>query len=165
MRRSGFVLALLLAGAAHAQLPPQDPDWREADTPPPPALRLEGSIPLEIPGSGLRFGVDPASISVGADGVVRYVVIATGPSGAVNANYEGIRCGNGDFKVYARRSRDSNWKATGQAGWRPLYEQPVSRHSLLIARSGACAGRSANGSAAQIVQDLRTPLEMRYQRQ
>ena len=36
--------------------------------------------------------------------MVRYVVVATSDSGAVNAIYEGIRCDTGRFKVYARHN-------------------------------------------------------------
>ena len=165
MRLSLLLIALTLAAGAHAQLPAQDPDWREADAPPAPPLRSQDLIALEIPGSALRFGVDPSSISVGGDGVVRYVVVATSQSGVVNAVYEGIRCGSGDFKVYARHHPDSGWKPVKQADWRSLFESPVPRHTLQVARGGACAGRTANTSAAQIGRDLRTPLEMRYHRQ
>ena len=38
---------------------------------------LDGLIPLDIPGSTLRFGVDPASVTIGSDGIVRYVVVAS----------------------------------------------------------------------------------------
>ena len=77
--RLSRVAATFLAAAlsAHAQLVPPDPQWQEADVPAPAAVKLTGLIALDIPGSTLRFGVDPASVSVGGDGVVRYVVVAT----------------------------------------------------------------------------------------
>jgi hypothetical protein len=165
MRLSRVAAALLLvfAAAAQAQLAADDPDWREVEAHPAPALKLQGLIALDIPGSALRFGIDPSSITVGEDGVVRYVVVATSSSGVVNAMYEGIRCGSGDFKLYARHSADGGWKVVKNTDWRSLWEQPVSRHTLVIARTGACMGRAANVSRAKIVQDLRTPVERRYQ--
>ena len=152
---------LLVAAAAQAQVTADDPDWREAEAPPPPTLQLQGLIPLEVAGSALRFGIAPASITVGEDGIVRYIVVATSSSGVINAIYEGIRCDNGEFKVYARRNAAGGWNVVKDANWRPLRDQP---YSLLIARSGACEGRAANRSPARIVRDLRTPLERRYQR-
>jgi hypothetical protein len=163
MRLESTVAALALAAcAAHAQLVQQDPDWRETQAPPPPAVKLDGLIPLEIPGSNLRFGVAPASVTVGSDGIVRYVVVATSTTGTVNAIYEGIRCNTGEYKVYARHNPDSGWTPTKDSPWRSLHEQPMSRHSLLIARSGACMGHGANRTAARIVQDLRSPVDSRF---
>lgn len=163
MRLERLALALLLAAsAAHAQLADVDPDWKESEAPAPPALRTTGLIPLEIPGSQLRFGVDPASVSLGSDGVVRYVVVAASASGAVNGVYEGIRCSTGEYKVYARNA-GGGWSISG-SDWRLLHDQPRSRHSLFVARTGACIGRAPNRTAAQIVRDLRAPADLRFEK-
>ena len=163
MRLSICAVALTLAvSLSNAQLMPLDPDWRESAAPPPPALKLDGLIAIELPGSSLRFGVDPASITLGSDGVVRYVVVARSTSGAVNGLYEGLKCSTGEVKVYGRHIPDSGWRATNDAPWRPLHEQASSRHSLAIARSGACIGHAPNGSPEQIVRDLRSPIDTRF---
>jgi hypothetical protein len=164
MRLDRLLPALLLAGAAaHAQLADVDPDWREAEAPPPPAVRTTGLIPVELERSALRFGVDPASVAIGSDGIVRYVVVATSTTGTVNAMYEGIRCNTGEFKVYARYNPASGWVKSHGLQWLPLQEgQQQSRHSLAIARNGACLGRAPNRSPAQIVRDLRAPADTRF---
>ena len=154
-------LALAACGA-FGQLAPLDPDWREADAPPPPALKTERLIELEIPRSTLRYGIDPASVSVGADGVVRYVVVARSTSGAVNAMYEGIHCKTGEVKVYARHNPDSGWVKAQDPQWKSLHEVANTRHSLLIARTGACVAGGVNGSARQIVRDLAAPVDSRF---
>jgi hypothetical protein len=157
--------ALLLAAAttaSFAQLAPLDPDWRETAAPPPPALKTEGLIALEMPGALLRYGIDPTSVTLGKDGVVRYVVVATSSSGAVNASYEGIRCAAGEFKVYARHTPGSGWTLTRDSPWMPLNAQGVSRHSLFVARSGGCMGHGTNVTAADIVRDLRAPPDERF---
>ena len=143
MRLSCVIGVLLLAAAAaQAQVPADDPDWREVEAPPAPALNLQGLIPLEVAGSALRFGVDPSSITVGGDGIVRYVVVATSSSGVVNGIYEGIRCDNGQVKVYARHNATGGWLVLKDPKWRPVGEQ---RYSDVIARSGACMGAAARG--------------------
>jgi hypothetical protein len=163
MRLSVFVLAAAMAAAAaQAQVVPVDPDWRESEAPPPPAVTRTGLLPLEIPGSALSFGVDPASVSVGPDRVVRYVVVASSASGAVNAMYEGLRCGTGDFKVYARYNPQSGWSVVKDSPWRSLHELPVSRHTLQVARTGACIGHGTNRSARQIVNDLASNVDRRF---
>lgn len=163
MRISPIAAAItFFVAAAQAQVAPINPDWREAAPPPPPVLRLQGLIPLEIPRSNLRFGVDPASVSLGEDSVVRYVVVASSATGAVNAMYEGIRCGTGEVRVYARHNPDSGWTISKDSTWRSLHEGAASRHSLLVARTGACIGHGPNGSAATIVRDLSGPADARF---
>ena len=149
-------LALALAmviGAAHAQLSVPDPDWKEVEAPPPAPLRLDRLMRIEVPESTLRFGVDPASVTLSRDGIVRYVVVATS-SGAVNAFYEGIRCNTAETKLYARHNPDSGWVPVPDGQWRSLHEPRSSRHSLVIARTGACMGNAPNQSVTQIVRDL-----------
>ncbi|MBG9389991.1 CNP1-like family protein [Caenimonas aquaedulcis] len=164
MRRSLVALALTACAlASHAQLNPVDPDWKEVEAPPPGALVVDGAIPLEMPRSLLRFGVAPASVSIGADGIVRYVVVATSASGAVNGLYEGIRCNTGEFKVYARHNPGSGWVIAKDAQWKSLHETHVSAHSLAIARTGACIGHGTNQTASAILRDLRRPADRRFE--
>lgn len=166
MRRSLSALALAGAAlAAAAQVSTNSPDWKELDAPPPPPLRTQGLVPVEVGGSALRFGVDPASVTVGQDAIVRYVVVATSASGAVNALYEGIRCDNGTVRVFARHNPDSGWVAASQGGWQEMSSSTgATRHSLAIARAGACQDHAPNGSALQIVQDLRAPIDRKFER-
>ena len=166
VRRAVQTLTLImLAGAATlaaAQVVPVDPDWRESEAPPPPAPLASRMIPLDMPGSSLRFGVDAASVSVGRDGVVRYVVLAIGTGGAMNAIYEGVRCSTAEVKVYARHSAAGGWVATPTAEWQRLHEVAQSRHSLVIARNGACVGHGAAGTAADIVRNLKEGPDRRF---
>lgn len=147
---------------ASAQFSAPDPDWREADAPPPPSFSTDRLIPLDMGRGALRFGVDPASVSLGPDGVVRYVVVAASSTGAVNAMYEGIRCSSGEVRVYARHNPDSGWTRSAAVEWRTLQQVQNLRHSLTIARTGACVGGGPNRSAEQIVRDLRAPVDTRF---
>ena len=165
MLRSFLALALCSAAVCvFAQdIPNPQADWKEMDAPPPPALRTEGLIPIDVEGSTLRWGVDPASITVSSDRVVRYVVVATSSSGAVNGIYEGLRCETGSAKVFARYNPGSGWVPTPTAEWQDVRAgAAATRHSYVIARSGACSNSAPNGSAKQIVQDLKSPIERRF---
>ncbi|WP_427913506.1 CNP1-like family protein [Ramlibacter sp. MMS24-I3-19] len=149
---AGWLLAMACTCAA-AQVIPSTADWQEGEAPPPPALKLQGLVPVEVGrGSELRWGVDPASIRIGPDRVVRYVVIGQGQGGAVNAYYEGLRCDTAEVRVYARHARDGDWTPTTQ-GWKSLQD-PSARHSLVVARTGACLGQAPNRSSDQIARDL-----------
>ena len=166
MLRRILTLALACAaGASSAQLLGDvSPDWKELEAPPPPALRTQGLIPIDMPaGFALRFAVDPASVSVGDDGVVRYVIVASSPTGVVNAMYEGLRCNTAEVKVYARHNPDTGWVPARNPEWQPLQNRPNSRHSLVVARTGACVGNGSGGNASEIVRALRTPPDTRFQ--
>lgn len=156
MRRFGAALLASLACslAAQAQLVDADPDWKEAEAPPPPALKTEGLVPVDMGRTQMRWGVDPASISIGSDRVVRYVVVARSDSGAINAFYEGLRCSTGEVKLYAR-SAGGKWEPATGADWKPLDNYSAAlRHSVTIARNGACIGHGTNRSPAEIARDL-----------
>ena len=168
---AALAAAVGAASAAELGAPPGTPDnsnipdvseWKELGAPPPPSLRTQGLIPIEVAGTSLRFGVDPASITLGQDGVVRYVVVATSSSGAVNGIYEGIRCEAGEVKVYARHNPSSGW-VRSTSDWQDIFRTPNSRYSLAIARSGVCQDNAPNVSPAQIILDLKAPADRRYQ--
>jgi hypothetical protein len=163
MRFEPWALLLALAsGIAAAQLVPDDPDWKEIEAPRPPALRTTGLVGLDVPGSSLRFGVDPDSVTLGADGVVRYVLVGQNVDGVVNGMYEGIRCSSADVKVYARHDPDKGWVPMRDSEWTALRQGRHASTSLQVARQGACAGNAPNGSPRQIVLDLRSPANRRF---
>jgi hypothetical protein len=138
-----------------------DPEWAEVEVPAPPALRTKDLIAVDVGGgSELRFGIDPQSVGVGSDRVVRYVLVASSRSGAVNAVYEGLRCDRGEYRVYARSSGDG-WRAV-QAEWKSVFEGGEARIARAIAKAGACQGHSPNGKAEQIVRDLRAPFDRKF---
>jgi hypothetical protein len=85
-----------------------------------------------------RYYVDQASVSVGADRIVRYVIVSRSPSGAENVSFEGIRC-PGDYRVYAVGRPDGSW------GGRPTEWREIPRNANAgqnaLARQYFCPGR------------------------
>jgi hypothetical protein len=151
-------LALTLwAGTAFAQLAPVDPDWKESDAPSPPAFSEKNLIPLTMPSYvSLKFGVDPATLAVTPDGILRYVVVATNASGSVSAMYEGIRCATGEVKTYARFNSSGEWDPIKEPKWTDLAGRQPSKHALAIARQGACDGATLTSySVADLVRALK----------
>lgn len=163
MHCRSLALALALGGtvaAASAQVAAADSGWQEAAAPPPPALRTSGLLPLDVSGSSLRFGVDPDSITIGSDSVVRYVVVASDADGLVSAMYEGLRCGTAEVKTYARHNQGSSgWVPARDADWQPLRGRGGARHSLVFARSGACDHNAPNRPASKIVRELKSSVD------
>lgn len=157
--RCGVCLALFTATSAFAQIPKEDVQWAESDVPNPPAFNVGKLVTFDVPTSpGLVYGVDPAAIQISRnDGVVRYVVVATSPSGARNVMYEGLRCATGEFKTYARYSPDGQWKAAPGAEWRTVFGNMPSKHALRFARAGACDGAAAATTVDIVVSRLKNP--------
>jgi len=154
-----FLLTLNASGSAQAQAYAlEDPaDWKEIETPPPPAFDVKKLITFEVsPNSQLVYGVDPASISISPkDGVVRYVMVASNASGASNVMYEGIRCTTGEFKTYARYSPDGKWTNVSNPEWRSLFDYMPSKHALRFARAGACDSAAHATSVDALVRRLK----------
>lgn len=155
------LMALYVSGPAQAQVYAlEDPaDWKEIETPPPPAFDVKKLIVFEVsPHSQLVYGVDPAAIRISQkDGIVRYVLVASNASGASNVMYEGIRCTTGEFKTYARYSPDGKWTNVSDPQWRSMFDNMPSKHALRFARAGACDSAAPATSVDILVSRLKNP--------
>ena len=72
-----------------------------------------------IPSPRIIF-IDPKSIVVSTDGVVRYSLIAKASSGALNVSHEGIRCETREKKLYAFGRPDGIWSRNRFAKWEEI---------------------------------------------
>jgi CNP1-like family len=154
------MLPVLLLGAmtaALAQIGPDDPDWHEEEAPPPPAFSVDKLVMFDggTIGSSLSYGIDPATLSIGkADGVVRYVLVASGQGSAKNIMYEGIRCSSGEVKTYARFN-DGKWRNTTNPEWRSVFAGSASRYAWRLARAGVCDNAAPSGTPAEIARRIK----------
>jgi hypothetical protein len=132
-----------------------DPD--QADIPAAPAFSTSQLLPIEMPSYvSLQFGVDPDTLSITSDGIVRYVMVAVNASGSVSAMFEGIRCATDEVQTYARTNASGAWTNLKEPQWHNLTDKLPSKHALAFARQGACDGRSAPArSTADIIKALR----------
>jgi CNP1-like family len=156
-----LIISLTLATPSFAQLLATDPDWKESDAPPPPALNFKSLLPFEVSAvSNLTWALDPAALTIVGDGLVRYVVVARSPSGVFNALYEVINCSNAEFKTYARmvgkesEVSDKAWVVLQDSQWKSMTAAP-SKHALSLAKQGVCTGKTAAQTVAEIVTSLK----------
>lgn len=148
LMRSMVVGLALCALGVQAQGLADSPDWKETDVPTPPAFSKDHLLAIEMPPYvSLKFGIDPATLAITPDGIVRYVVVAINASGSVNAMYEGIRCATGEVKTYARASNNGAWSVVKEPEWRDFSDNLPSKHAIAFARQGACDGRAAAASS------------------
>jgi hypothetical protein len=97
---------------------------QEEDTPPPPPAfpRRATLIDFEVRGQrDFRSAVDGATLSVDANGIVRYVIVSRSPSGVENVTYEALRCATGEYRVYALGRADGTWGGRS-SNWQPIAE-------------------------------------------
>ncbi len=155
MRRSLVLWLFSAAGLAQAQFFGQA-NWQEGPVPPPPSFSVDRLLTFEgNRNSSLVYGIDPQTLSISpADRVVRYVMVATSPSGVRNVFYEGIRCQTAQVKTYARHA-DGRWILAADPAWQDMVSRP-SRHALELARQGACDNAGTPASVDEIVRALRT---------
>ena len=144
---SGLLLASMALTTAYAR-DADDPDalkWAEAEIQLP-AFPQEVNL-REFYVSELtthKFYIDTSSLSVGADGVVRYVLVVRTSGGATNFSYEGIRCASRELKIYAsgrqdrKDSQGGQWSKARRGEWRPIENKPVNRHHAALARGLFC---------------------------
>lgn len=154
---------LLCAGAASgwAQLKSdwerldEERNWQEIEAALPPLPRREDRLPFFVSAaSDLRFFVDRASISVGADGVVRYTLIAVSPLGAENVSFEGVRCKSNEHKTYAIGRADGSWSRR-EGPWRGMRAGGVQRWQQALRVEYFCPQGVPISTAAEGVDALR----------
>jgi len=160
LKTLAFLLLAAAASAASAQI---QSDWERANEErlkqadeqvvPPPPLDKTQLLELKLPPAAetdFRYYVDQASISVGTDRIVRYVLLVRSPSGVENVSFEGIRCPS-EYRVYAVGRPDGDWGGRATE-WRSITRDPraaqntLSRHYFCPARQaivGADEGRNA----------------------
>jgi len=154
MKRALLAACLAWATLAQAQFF-GDPNWQEGPVPAPPDFSFERLLRFEVNlSSSLVYAIDPQTLSISpADRVVRYVVVATSPSGVRNVFYEGIRCPSGQVKTYARYS-EGRWHMSSDPQWQDMALRP-SRHAWQLARQGACDSGGTPSQAQDVLRALR----------
>lgn len=155
----GLVLVALLSmnGMARAQAFAENYDWKESEVPPPPAFDVNKLVTFDvIRNSSLVYGVDPATVSISkSDSLVRYVMVATSPSGVRNIMYEALRCASGEFKTYARYTPDGRWQTVTDPQWRTVFGNMPSKHALAFAQAGACDAAAPATSVRELVYKMK----------
>lgn len=115
----------------------EDGVWSEGrfDFPPPPIT--ENLIAIDAgPAATNRFFVDELSVAVGADGVIRYTLIALSPGGAKNVSHEGMRCQTGERRLYAIGRADGSWAKARNDKWGKI--SPSMLHHAALYRDYFC---------------------------
>jgi hypothetical protein len=132
-------------------------EWVELEVAPPPFSKSGNLIPFEVSGaSSNRFYIDPDSLSIGSDGVVRYTLVVKSLTGAENVSYEGIRCETREQKYYAFGRRDGSWSSARSGTWRRIEYKEINRQHGVLYQDFFCPGRKKPaGSPAEIIRNMK----------
>jgi hypothetical protein len=143
--------------SAFVYLMDRKPNWVEnkVDTLPPlpqDANLLEITVSENTP---LSFFVDKNSLSVGDDGIIRYTIVVKSPAGARNVNYEGIRCDNYNWRLYASINEDqTGWDRAVENDFRRIENGELNSYHATLYQDYFCANKLPTGSAKQILQNI-----------
>ena len=86
-----------------------------------------------------NFFIDGKSISIGSDGEVRYTLVARSPEGVDNVSYEGVRCRDDVYRIYATGHADRSWSRR-TTPWRQIEFKSVARWRNALLRDYFCPG-------------------------
>ena len=100
-----------------------------------------------------KFAVDTESILIGADGVTRYIVVITNPSGGQQAQYEGIRCDSFQWRLYGTYE-STGWKENPLGNWKSIHSDIPNRYQASLAQGAFCNFNSQEKNIRNILQSL-----------
>jgi hypothetical protein len=157
MRWRVFALLAVCASAVCAAPPDfgdeEDPASAKKveETPPFPVFpRPENLIRFDVgPTASNQYFVDASSLSV-KEGTVHYVLVVKASGGAMNVSFEGMRCREGEFKLYGTGRADGSWSKARLGDWRRISEDTAAnRYHAALSRDYFCPGRSAIANAEE----------------
>lgn len=158
------VAVCLLSGVAVAQedrffesnFNDESKPWKEIEAKLPPYPKTANLIPFEAgTATANRFFIDPASVSIGEDGIVRYTLVVKTAGGATNVSYEGIRCETREQKYYAIGHSDGSWSRARNPQWRHIEYKEINRQHAALYSDYFCANKFPVGSVKQALNLLK----------
>jgi hypothetical protein len=162
MRASAVALLALLAQTAGAQWSGWDYDndrpkeeFKELELKLPPYPAQDDLLAFDAgTATAHRFYIDSKSLSIGADGVVRYTLVVKTAGGATNVTYEGIRCDLRQVKIYALGRPDRTWVPARHSQWTRIATTQVNVQHGVLFRDYFCAGKSNKTPVARVGEAL-----------
>ena len=134
----------------------QDKPWVEVAAQLPPYPKPENLIPFNVSSATRnQHFVDAASISVGADNVVRYTVVIEAAGGAKNVSFEGLRCESGERRLYAYGHPDGTWSKARNAGWENIKFRSLLSYQKALFEDHFCRDGIRVRDGREAAQNLR----------
>ena len=100
-----------------------------------------------------KFAIDTSSILIGTDGVTRYIVVITNPSGGEQIQYEGIRCDSYQWRLYGNYD-NNKWAPNPLSSWNMIKMHVPNRYQGALASGALCNFNSQEKSMKSIMNSL-----------
>jgi hypothetical protein len=143
---------------------PSAKEWKELESPLPAFPSPEKLLRFPVTPSNFEFFIDPGSLSVGSDGVVRFTLLARSASGAENVTFEGMRCFTGERRVYAYGQSDKSWAKARSGAWTPIGSSNRAPHFSTLWNDYFCPGGFIIANAKEGLDALRWGVHPRARR-
>lgn len=154
----GVLSGLLLVFAAEAGFEEdyETKQWQEVEVQLPAAPGQGSLVPFYVSASTDNlFEIDAATLTVGSDGVVRYVLRVLSSEGALTVSFEGMRCDTREWRIYASGRRDGSWSKSRNGKWSPIRDVPSNRQHAALFSEYFCPDGIVVRTAADAVNALR----------
>ena len=102
-----------------------------------------------------KYMIDGESLSVGADGVLRYTVVVESSAGARNISYEGMRCATSERRFYAFGQPDKMWSKAKSNQWVKIRGTTNNHHVELFTAYFCQNGPNSIRDASDMLRVLR----------
>ena len=133
--------------------------WQEMTVLMPLAPNKESLIPFYVSAATEnQFFIDGATLSVGEDGVVRYVLIVETAGGARNTSFEGMRCLTRERRIYASGRLDGSWSKSRNNEWVQVRDAAANRQYAELFLEYFCPGGVIARSAEEVRDALKVGL-------
>jgi hypothetical protein len=111
---------------------PEEP-FKEEVTPLPDAIDLKDlqTFQLNAYDNRFQYAIERGSLHTGNDGVTRFSVVIRSHTGVINTSYEGMRCGERLFKVYAYGSGDKLF-AVNEPTWETIPKDQLTDYRAAL---------------------------------
>ena len=101
-----------------------------------------------------KFAIDTQSILIGNDGVTRYIVQITSPSGSKQTQYEGIRCDSYQVRLFGTYETNGSWRENPLGGWSGIKDNIPNRYQAALAQGAICNLSSQEKSVKTVIRSL-----------
>lgn len=125
-------------------------EWREGEVQFPSYPAPENLLSLYVSAATAnKFFIDGATLSVGADGVIRYVLVVETPQGGRNVTFEGMRCEARARRIYASGRADGSWSKARKDEWVRIQDAYANRQHAALFLEYFCPFGNAVRNAAE----------------
>ena len=132
----------------------EDKEWREVALQLPEAPKAENLLNF-YKSPSQSFAIDTKSLTVAADGTIRYSLVATSSGGAKNISYEGLRCQTYEVKLYAFGRPDGTWSRSRRNQWDTITNTGANKQHATLFSEYFCEGKTIAGKANVLLDKLR----------